>query len=151
MSETKIVDISNLVDEKYLDFFTHPVSDCEESNNVYCDFSDYPDIYPAIMIEFRENVIKALIEMDGFEFNADNKPRWAKMRDKYFDGKPYVQASEMIEKLDEFDYKEIIAFLHFCVCFKERFITGTYGVYAEKGLIGQLLLRLKELSNSIDS
>ena len=76
---------------------------------------------------------------------SDRKPIWAEMRDKYFNGRPYVYPDEMIEHLSEFNNEEIVAFLQYCSNYKERFCDGAYGRYAAEGFIGKLLVRLKEL------
>ena len=67
------------------------------------------------------------------------------MVENLFNGKPYVDPDEMIGYLDEFDIREIIAFLHYCTIYKERFFDGIYGVFTMEGYIGRLLMRLKEL------
>lgn len=147
-SKTKKNDISYLVDDKYLDFFVNPKSECAGKPTGYIGSWNYPDI----MIEFKGKVLNALEVADDY-YSRDrdgDKPVWAKMRDKYFGGRSYVYPDEMIQKLDDFDNREIVAFLYYCVCYKERFFDGAYGDYAEDGYIGKLLLRLKELPLTID-
>ena len=150
LTENEKVDISYLVDEKYLVFFTNPRPEYEGSKTGYSDFQNYPDIYPDIMNEFKLKVGNAYAAANDYGLLNEHNPIWAQMREKYFDGRPYVQADEMIEKLHEFDNKEIIAFLRYCVCYKERFFTGAYGLFAQEGMIGKLLLRLKELPLTIE-
>ena len=145
LTEDEKVDISYLLDEKYLDFFTNPRPEYEGSKTGYSVFQNYPDIYPGIMNEFKIKVLNAYTAANDYGLLNAHNPIWAQMREKYFEGRPYIQPEEMIEKLYEFDNKEIIAFLHYCVCYKERFFTGDYGLFAEEGLISKLLLRLKEL------
>ena len=150
LTEDEKGDISYLVDEKYLDFFTKPHPEYEESKTGYSDFQNYPDIYPDIMNEFKVKVLNALQAANDYGLLNRHNPIWAQMRDKYFGVRPYVYPDEMIENLYEFDNKEIIAFLHYCTNYKERFFTGAYGLYAEEGYIGKLLLRLKELPLTIE-
>ena len=67
------------------------------------------------------------------------------MRKNYFDCAQVVYALDMIKNLDSFDNREVVAFLYDCVVYEECFCKGTYGYYAQEGLIGKALLRLKEL------
>ena len=56
----------------------------------------------------------------------------------------------MIIFLDQFDNKQIIEFLWRCVRYDERFCEGAYADYAEEGIIGKLLTRLKLLPLTIE-
>lgn len=146
LSEAEQKDISYLVDDKYVSFFTNPNSDCEGTTTGYLGSWNYPKI----MEEFRQHVINATKAIYDYDLFSKKKNVWAEMREKYYDGKPYVFAEDMIEEhLKDFDNREIIAALHYCVVYKERYCDGICGYYAKEGYIGQLLLKLKELPLSL--
>lgn len=132
-------DISELVEKRYIDFFTNPDSEYVEKSPENAGGWRYPEI----MNDFRRCVV---CMYPATKYNSeDNRPLWAKMRQKYYDDKPYVYPDEMITKLELFDNKELIAFIHYCVVYKERFCDGAYGDYAKDGFIGRALLRLRDL------
>ena len=145
LTEAEKRDISYLTEEKFRNYFNEHKPECEGTSTGYLGSWNYPDI----MNDFRDKVLNAISAANDYGALNRNKPIWAKMRDKYFDGKPYVYPDEMIGKLSEFDNKEIVAFLHYCVCYKERFCDGAYGSYARSGIIGKLLARLAELSPTL--
>ena len=142
VSEEEQKDTSFLYVDEFISFFTNPPSECAGTPTGYLGSWNYPDI----MESFRNKVARASAALYGFGCRPNGrKPVWAEMRDKYFNGKPYVDPDEMIGYLDEFDIREIIAFLHYCTIYKERFSDGIYGVFTMEGYIGRLLMRLKEL------
>ena len=143
----KTVNVSALVSDEYVDFFTDPNAPCEA---VFANDGTNAYTYPELMERFRSIVLKAVTAVDAIRRGRENKPVWAKMREKYYGGKAYVYPDEMIEHLEEFSVEELVAFLHYCVIYKERFCDGAYGGYAKEGFIGRVLLRLRELSLEID-
>lgn len=143
LSEEEKRDISFLITKEYLDYFINPKQECKGETTGYLGSWKYP----SIMKKFKVDVLKAFTLANG---PKRDKSIWAEMRNKYFDGKPYVYPEEMIENLFKFDNKEIIAFLWFCSCYKERFIDGVYGEYASEGLVGKILKRLEELPHEIE-
>lgn len=144
ISEAEQKDISFLVSDDYISFFSNCTTDCVGKYTGFIGCWDYPEI----MESFKKKVIRAHASLYNFLMNS-KKLVWAEMRDKYFGGKAYVYPDEMIENLNKFDNKEIIAFLHYCTVYKERFCTGAYGEYAKDGFIIKLLLRLKKLPLSL--
>ena len=131
--------ISNLCEEKYVDFFTDPSSEfVVEAEKAYA-------FYPEIMEKFYRRVRKAFMAVNKGPV-IKGPSIWTKMKEKYF-GNTSVFPEEMIEKLSEFDTREIVAFLYYCVMYKERFCDGAYGYYAKQGIIGKLLTRLNEILN----
>ena len=135
-------DISFLITDEYVSFFTTPTSECEGKSTGYIGSWDYPEI----METFKDKILRAYRALYNFRCYNGRKHVWAEMRDKYCNGRSYVHPDEMIEHLSEFDSREIIGFLYYCTIYKERFCDGIYGFYAKEGFIGRLLIRLKELS-----
>ena len=135
-------DISFLITEEYVSYFTDE-SSCFDGAPL-CG-----EPYPEIMERFSDDVARAHRALYRFgyyyEMGIEYKMVWAEMREKYFNGEPYVQPEDMILFLKAFDNRECIAFLYYCVIYKERYCIGVFGEYAKEGLIGKVLLRLKEL------
>lgn len=136
-------DISFLVCNEFLAFFTSPGSEFKGESAGGCFWE-----YGGIMDTFLGKVLRARKAIYNFDY-PDKKPVWAEMRDKYFGGRSYVHPDEMIAHLCEFNNKEIIEFLWFCSVYSERWCPGAYGIYAEEGYIGKLLVRLKDLPLSV--
>ena len=129
VSEEEQRDISYLVDERFIAFFTDLDSVFEEQ---------YEE---GIMYEFRMKVIKAYKATYGFDTHKMvTEPRWVEMRNKYGDA-----ADKMLQHLNELSNVEIIAFLEHCIWRDERYCTGAYTDWAKAGVIGTVLLRLREL------
>lgn len=142
VSEAEQKDISYLVADEYITFFTDQTSECEGTSTGALGSWNYPEI----MMSFREKVGHAHASLYNFKGYNGGKSVWAEMCDKYYGGKAHVYAEDMFDgHFDEFDSREIIAFLHYCVIYKERFGDGSYGQYAKEGYIGKLLIKLKEL------
>lgn len=147
--ESEYLDISHLVDDKFVSFFTDPDSDCKGKTTGYLGSWNYPEIMNSFSFFVKEALCAVYnydFDMSMYIYMTGQDTIWQKMREKYFNGKPYVQPEEMIEHLGEFDNKETISFLHYCACYSEQFCDGAYGDYAKEGYIGKLLLRLKEFS-----
>ena len=138
VEEDEYLDISYLVDDKFVSFFTDPNSNCKGTSTGYLGSWNYPEI----MKDFQWKVVYAYHAT--VNFLTYHKPIWAIMREKYFNGEPYVQPEEMIKYKDSFDNREIIAFLDFCANYSELYNDGIYGAYAKEGLIGIMLLELKK-------
>ncbi len=133
-------DILLLISDEYVSFFSDPAPDCRgETTGSLGSWN-----YPAIMGSFREAVMDAYTHICRFG-REDDKPVWALMREKYFDGEDYVQPEDMILHIDSFDVSEFVAFLHYCAWYKERFCDGAFGDYTKEGLIGKCLLKLKHV------
>lgn len=127
--------------DEYIQFFTDPASECEA---VFAGDGSNGHSYPDLMNRFRRDVLKASHEAHIMGA-GQGKPVWSQMREKYFQGEDYVEPERMIAHLRDFSKEELAAFLHYCVIYKEGFCDGTYGDYVKEGLIGQILLRMKEL------
>jgi len=141
-------DISVLVEQRFIDFFTNPDSEFivkpTEEDGIWR--------YPEIMEEFKKYVgfLEWSVHFSGYS-GESRRPHWALMRQKYFDGRDYVYPEEMITKLEEFDNRDCLAFLHYCVSYKERFCDGAYMDYSKEGYIGRILLRLSQLPLTIET
>ena len=134
VSEEEQRDISYLVDERFIAFFTDLDSDFEEQ---------YEE---GIMYEFRMKVIKAYQATYGFDTHKMvTEPRWVEMRNKYG-----TSDYDMPHYLEEFSNVEIIAFLEHCIWRDSRHFPEAYTDWAKNGVIGKALLRLKELPLSLD-
>ena len=120
-------DISYLVDERFVTFFTDLDSDFDER-------------YEGIMHEFRMKVLKAYKATYGFCRDNMKTPHWVEMCNKYGDA-----ADKMLQHLNELSNVEIIAFLEHCIWRDERYCTGAYTDWAKAGVIGTVLLRLRDL------
>ena len=131
--------ISCLCEKKYVDFFTDPASEF-----TVAEAGKAGTCYPEIMEEFYHRVKKAFMAVNKGPV-IKGPSIWTQMKEKYF-GNASVFPEEMIEKLSGFDTGEIVAFLHYCVMYKERFCDGAYGDYAKQGIIGKLLARLGEIT-----
>ena len=139
-------DISYLVENKYISFFTNPDSDCEGASTGFLGSWNYPER----MLEFKNKVGNAYSAIYNYKGYNGIQPVWAEMRNKYYDGQDYVNAEDMMEQhIKDFSTKEVIAALHYCSIYKERFCDGAYGYYAKEGYIGKLLLKLKGLPLSL--
>lgn len=140
VSGTELRDISYLVADEYLSFFLDPNAECLVPSAKSPGKWEYSEIMQA----FKQKVLTAYSAMVALDDSLSRKSVWAKMRDKYFNGKDYVYPDEMICYIDSFDNSEIVAFLHYCAEYKERFCDGAYCEYVKDGYFGKLLLKLKE-------
>ena len=97
VSEEEQKDTSFLYVDEFISFFTNPPSECAGTPTGYLGSWNYPDI----MKSFRNKVARASAALYGFGCRPNGrKPVWAEMRDKYFNGKPYVDPDEMIGYLE---------------------------------------------------
>ena len=144
IDKQKEISISALTSDEYVSFFTNPESKCRA---VFSGDGTNRYTYPDIMNRFKSAVLKAYSAVRS-ELSS-RKPIWALMREKYYGGAPYVYPDVMIEHLNDFSVEELLAFLHYCTEYKERFCDGAYGNYASDGFIGQVLVRLRELPKDV--
>lgn len=137
-----------LTQEKFIDFFNDTTFIYDNGYLGYRKDACYTDL----VLEFD----MLFLEMfDYFFYRQELKlgesvhfgEIWASMRKKYCGGKPYVQIDEMMAegRLEQFTADETVAALWFCVCYKERFCDGYFLDCCEEGIIGKLLLHLKEV------
>ncbi len=150
VSEYEKKDISFIVSEEYVSFFNNSNSvfkvPCEKTATEPAYFANCD--YPKIMWDFWNDLSKAYCIMMGF--SGGTSGIWPSMREKYLNGKEYAKPEEMIAFLNKFDNKQVLEFLFYCVRYAERFGCGSYAKYAEEGIIGKLLNRLKQLPLSIE-
>lgn len=131
LSEEEQKDISYLVEDRFIDFFTDPKSDFEERND-------------GIMYEFRMKVLKAYKATYGFGRIKCETHMWRQMLDKY------CNTDKMLNCLYELSNIEIIVFLEHCIWREGRFNYRAYTDWSKEGVIGKILLRLKELPLVLD-
>lgn len=141
-----------LTQDKFVRFFSDQTSIYDNGSlweSIYAGCVRYTNTVLEFEILFREFLeylsLKEYIESTkAIRFGEI----WASMRKKYMNGKPYVQIDEMIAdgRLDCFSADEIVAAIHFCLVYKERFCEGYFMDCCEDGIIGKLLLRLNDLA-----
>lgn len=142
-----VLNYSFLTQKKFLFFFTNP-----HSVFVKTDFEE--ERYASTTLEFDEAFREFLSELSRIELLEAKRiisygELWANMRGKYMGGKPYVQIEEMIAggRLEQFTADEVVAAIYFCLIYKVRFCEPYFIYCCEKGIIGKLLLRLKQLED----
>jgi hypothetical protein len=128
-------DISFLVEETYVNFFTTAIVEDDEL---------------PIMQSFREKVHRARGALTGFGKYKRVQPVWRDMCNRFYPGQNHVSPKEMIEHLYELDANEVVEFLWYVVAYCNRWCGGEYKKYTNVGLIGRLLVRLQDLPLTVE-
>ena len=148
-------DYGFLIQDKFIHFFNDPLSIYDNGslwNACYAGCVRYTNVVLEFVILFNE-----FLEYRFLKETLETKKAigfgetWAAMRQKYMNGKQYVQIDEMIADghLEQFTADEVIAALHFCLIYKERYCEGYFMDCCEEGIIGKLLLHLKHLEGEV--
>ena len=140
-----------LTQDKFVHFFNDSLSIYDNGSlydGFYTGCACYTNTVLEFVILFEEFLeYRYLMEILESKVAIRYQEIWTLMRQKYMKGKLYVQIDEMIEdgRLEKFSADEVIAAIYFCLMYKERFCEGYFLDCCEAGIIGKLLLRLKNI------
>ena len=140
-----------LTQERLVDFFNNP-------NSIYNNGNLWNSLY-GTRVCYTDPVLEFDIMMSEYcnycfyKSHVEGAPQmrfgevWSNMRHKYLGGKEYAQIDELIAdgRLEQFTAEEVMSAIHFCAIYKERYCQGHFLDCCEDGIIGKLLLRLKNV------
>ena len=130
-------DISYLVEDDIIDYFTNPKTNYEKSSTIKTDFKEKVNSAYRLL-----TIIKREYKRQPFD----------RLISKYIKKEecPGFDYTPLFDCIDDFDNEDVIASLYYCVEMFAGFDRNKYKELAKDGTIGKLLLHLKELPLELD-